>query len=45
MVENIYFADSKNAKPGEAATERTPNPAPPPKQEYTDMDDQEELPF
>lgn len=45
MVENIYFADSKNAKPGEAATERAPNPAPPPKQEYTDMDDQEELPF
>ena len=45
MVENIYFADSKNAKPGEAATERTPNPAPPPKQEYTDIDEQEELPF
>ena len=45
MVENIYFADSKNAKPGEAATERTPNPAPPSKQAYTDIDEQEELPF
>ena len=46
LVENIYFGDSKNAKPGETATERSPNVAPPPKQEYTDMsDDQEELPF
>lgn len=44
VVENIYFGDSKSAKPGEAATERRPNPAPP-KQEYTDVDDQEELPF
>lgn len=46
LVENIYFGDSKNTKPGEPATERSPNAAPPPKQEYTDMsDDQEELPF
>ena len=46
LVENIYFGDSKNTKPGEPATERSPNPAPPPQQEYTDMsDDQEELPF
>ena len=45
LVENIYFGDSKNNKPGETATERSPNYAPP-KQEYTDMsDDQEELPF
>ena len=46
LVENIYFGDSKNTKPGEPATERSPNPAPPPRQEYTDMsDDQEELPL
>ena len=45
LVENIYFGDSKNTKPGEPATERAPNYAPP-KQEYTDMsDDQEEMPF
>ena len=46
LVENIYFGDSKNTKPGEPATERSPNVAPPPRQEYTDLsDDQEELPF
>ena len=46
LVENIYFGDSKNTKPGEPATERSPNVAPPPRQEYTDMsDDQEGLPF
>ena len=46
LVENIYFGDSKNTKPGEPATERSPNVAPPPRQEYTDMsDDQEEPPF
>lgn len=44
LVENIYFGDSKNTKPGEPATERKPNMAPP-KEEYSDLEDQEELPF
>ena len=46
VADNIYFGDSKNTKPGEPATERSPNVAPPPRQEYTYLsDDQEELPF
>ena len=46
VADQVYFGDSKAAKPGEPATERSYQPTPPPRQEFTELnDDDGQLPF